>query len=96
MNPAIVATVAINFSLVIGALLGWFLRGLRPCELPHGPFVRVPTGGIGHIKLEGNLELGAGFVDVGQGGQLTVEVTDSTRLLPGDHDLKNVTIQGKS
>jgi hypothetical protein len=96
MNPAILATVAINFSLVVGVLLGWHLHALRPCDRPHGPFVRVPDGGIGHIKLEGNLELGAGFVDVGQGGQLTVEVTDSTRLLPGDHDLKNVTIQRKS
>jgi len=81
---------------IVGVLVGWLLRGMRPCALPHGPFVRIPAGGIGHVKLEGNCELGPGFAEVGQGGQFTIELTDSTRLAPGDHDLTGVTIQGKS
>lgn len=95
MNPAYSAEIVAFSSLVIGAIFGWILRGLRPCDRPHGPFVRVPEGGIGHIKLEGNCELGAGFAEVGRGGQLALEITDSTRLLPGDHKLENITIQGK-
>jgi hypothetical protein len=95
LNLEIVVAIAIDLSVIAGVLLGWRLRALRPCSLPHGPFIRVPDGGIGIVKVSGNVELGPGFAHVDQGGQLSIELSNNTNLLPGDHDLSNVTIRSQ-